>query len=76
MRINLRVFARDREPVALLSFDGSGRFLGEIEPGTTLLAGFGFLPWCGQRGPFLAVVDAGPYKARRELPHPRACETQ
>ena len=33
---------------------------------------FSFLPWCGQRGPFLAVVTAGPYKARRELPHPGA----
>jgi hypothetical protein len=75
MRINLRVFARDREPVALLSFDGSGRFLGEIESGAPLLAGFGFQPWCGQRGPFLAVVTVGPYKARRSLPHPRACET-
>jgi hypothetical protein len=76
MRINLRVFAADGEPVALLSFDGSGRFRGEIEPGTSLLAGFSFLPWCGQRGPFLAVVTSGPFKARRTLPHPRACETQ
>jgi hypothetical protein len=76
MPINLRIFAVDGEPVALLSFDGSGRFRGEIEPGTSLLAGFSFLPWCGQRGPFLAVVTAGPYKARRTLPHPRACETQ
>jgi hypothetical protein len=75
MRINLRVFAADAEPVALLSFDGSGRFRGEIEPGTSLVAGFSVLPWCGQRGPFLAVATAGPYKARRTLPHPRACET-
>jgi hypothetical protein len=75
-RINLRVFAVDGERVALLSFDGSGRFRGEMEPGTSLLAGFSFLPWCGQRGPFLAVVTAGSHKARRTLPHPRACETQ
>src|SRR5215211_7276408 len=68
MRINLRVFAADAEPVALLSFDGSGRFRGEIEPGTSLVAGFSVLPWCGQRGPFLAVATAGPYKARRTLP--------
>jgi hypothetical protein len=75
MRINLRVFARDGEPVALLSFDGSGRFLGEMERGTPLLAGLGFLPWSGQRGPFLGVVTAGPYTAKRRLPHPRACQT-
>ena len=75
MRIDLRVYARDGEPVALLSFNGSGRFSGDIAPDTSFLAAFVFLPKCGQGGPFLAVVAAGPYTAKRRLPHPRACQT-
>ncbi len=75
LRIDLRVFAHDGEPVALLSFNGSGRFSGDISPDMSFLASFGFLPRCGQRGPFLAVVTVGPHKARRRLAHPRACET-
>jgi hypothetical protein len=75
MRIDLRVYARGGEPVAILSFNGSGRFSGDIAPDTSFLAAFVFLPSCGQRGPFLAVVAAGPYTAKRRLPHPRACQT-
>jgi hypothetical protein len=75
MRIDLRVYARGGEPVALLSFNGSGRFSGDIAHDTSFLAAFVFLPRCGQRGPFLAVVAAGPYTAKRTLPHPRACQT-
>jgi hypothetical protein len=75
MRIDLHVYARHGEPVALLSFNGSGRFSGDIAPDTSFLAALVFLPRCGQRGPFLAVVAAGPYTAKRTLPHPRACQT-
>jgi hypothetical protein len=75
MRIDLRVYARGREQVALLSFDGSGRFSGDIAPDTSFLASFDFRPWCGQRGPFLAAVAAGPYTAKQRLAHPRACQT-
>jgi hypothetical protein len=75
MRIDLRVYARDGKPVALLSFNGSGRFSGDIAPDTSFLAAFVFLPRCGQHGPFLAVVAAGPYTAKRRLPDPRACQT-
>jgi hypothetical protein len=75
MRIDLRVYSGDGERVALLSFNGSGRFSGNIAPDTSFLAAFVFLPWCGQRGPFLAVVAAGPYTAKRRLAHPRACQT-
>jgi hypothetical protein len=75
VKIDLRVRARDGQPVARLVFDGSGRFAGEIGPDLSFIAAFTFLPRCGQRGPFLASATLTSYSARRELPDPRACVT-
>jgi hypothetical protein len=66
-----------RLPVELTVKDRAGRRVrladtepgveGDFSPGFERLINITYLPRCGQRGPFDALVNVGPYTARRTL---------
>jgi hypothetical protein len=46
----------------------SGAFSGSWSPNSQHIAQFRYSPACNERGPFLAVVRAGPYTAQQRIP--------
>ena len=45
-----------------------GAFGGLLSPNSQQIVQFRYSPACNERGPFLAVVRAGPYTAQRRIP--------
>lgn len=45
-----------------------GAFGGLLPPNTQQIVQFRYSPACNERGPFLAVIRAGPYTAQRRIP--------
>jgi hypothetical protein len=62
-------------PITIAIFEGRGKVLGPRgafgglwSPNSQRIAQFRYSPACDERGPFLAVVRAGPYAAQRRIP--------
>lgn len=62
-------------PISITISEGRGRVLGPIgafggwwSPNSQHFVQFRYSPACNERGPFLAVVRAGPYTAQRRIP--------
>jgi hypothetical protein len=62
-------------PIAITISDGRGRvlgprgaFQGSWSPNSQRIVQFRYSPACDERGPFLAVVRAGPYTAQKRIP--------
>jgi hypothetical protein len=62
-------------PISITIRDGRGSVLGPIgafrglwSPNSQHIAQFRYSPACNERGPFLAVVRAGPYTAQQRVP--------
>jgi hypothetical protein len=58
---------RDRSGRRVRLADVQSAVAGDFSPGYERLINITYLPDCDQRGPFAAVVNVGPYFARRTL---------